>query len=102
MLAALVKLAGKVYERDDRVAGPITLYLGAVEEMGEVAEALLLTECKDFQVGRRKQIRLENGEQIFEGVAVEIGDVITYLLMLCHVLGIEPELKHLHIEKGKK
>jgi len=75
-----------------------TLLLGAMEEMGELAQAILLTECEDFKPSAKKMPLIwadarDPGRRI---VAHEVGDCITYLLALCNRLGIEPYFKWLH------
>jgi len=64
---------------------PQTLVLGAMTELGELAQAILLTECGDFKPSSKKL-----GRSDLRDVAHEVGDVITYLLGLCNELGIEP------------
>jgi len=73
-------------ERGYTKASVQTLVLGAVGEMGELAEAVLLSQCHDFKPSPRKQA-LQIGRQ---DIAREVGDCITYLLALCNALGIEP------------
>jgi len=63
-----------------------TLVLGAVGEMGELAEAILLSQCPDFKPSLRKQALQVDRQDI----AREVGDCITYLLGLCNALDIEP------------
>lgn len=65
--------------------GPRTLVLDAMAELGELAQAILLTECVDFKPTPKKL-----GRDDLTDVAHEVGDVITYLLGLCNKLGIEP------------
>ena len=74
------------------VAGPQTLLMGAMEELGELAMALLLTECDDFIPSPRK---LSPEWADARDPAREVGDTITYLLHLCNALEIEPTFKWL-------
>jgi len=84
-LADLQEKVKILHQERGYIASPQTLTLGAVEEMGELAQAILLTVCDDFRPTKRKL-----GRNDLMSVAHEIGDVITYLLGLCVVLGIEP------------
>jgi len=91
-LRKLQMLAQEEFERRGFDAGPQTLVLGAMEELGELAMALLLTECDDFQPSKKK---LSPEWADARDPAREVGDCITYLLALCNRLGIEPEFKWL-------
>jgi len=71
-------------------AGATTLALGAAEEVGEVAQAVLITATPDF-IPSKKKLSPEWSD--CRDVASEVGDCITYLLALCNVLGIEPKFK---------
>lgn len=73
-------------------AGVQTLLLGAMEELGELAQAILLTECEDFKPYGKKMASHWVDAQ---NPALEVGDCITYLLALCNCLGIEPHFKWL-------
>jgi NTP pyrophosphatase (non-canonical NTP hydrolase) len=84
-LIDLQKQIGILHQERGYTAGPQTLTLGAMEEMGELAQAILLTECADFKPSQKKLGRTD-----LVDVAHEIGDIITYLLGLCNALGIEP------------
>ena len=65
-----------------------TLMIGLMEEVGELAQAILLTgHCPDYLVSDRKK---GDGWDHAKHPDWEIGDVITYLLALCNALGIEP------------
>jgi len=82
----------QVYDGRGYDASPQTLVLGLMEEVGELAQTILLTECDDFQASRQKQQReLERDKD----VASEVGDVITYALALCNRLSITPRFKFL-------
>lgn len=67
-----------------------TLALGAMEELGELAMALLLTECDDFKPSAKK---MSPEWADARDPAREVGDTITYLLALCNSLDIEPKFK---------
>jgi len=72
------------------IAGPQTLLLGATEELGELARAILLTECADYIPSPRKRSEEWAHDR---DPAREVGDIITYLLHLCNALGIEPHFQ---------
>lgn len=86
----LQRRVGQMYERRGYNASPQTLCLGAMEELGELAMALLLTECDDF-IPSAKKLTPEWADT--RNPAREIGDCITYLLALCNRLGIRPQFK---------
>lgn len=71
-------------------AAASTLALGVCEEAGEVAAAILITECGDFKPSSKK---LSPEWADVRDVASEVGDCITYLLALCNKLEIEPKFK---------
>ena len=79
-------------ERGYDEAGVQTLLLGAMEKLGELAQAILLTECKDFNPSAKK---ISPSWADARDPAREVGDCITYLLALCNRLGIEPYFKWL-------
>jgi len=90
---SLIYLQGeiaKLYKLRGYNAGPQTLLIGAMEELGELAEAILLTECEDFKPSAKK---LSPEYADARDPAHEVGDCITYLLGLCNVLGIEPHFE---------
>lgn len=91
MLALQTKVAD-LYQQRSYTAGPQTLLLGAMEELGELAEAILLTQASDFKPFGKKLSPAYIGEC---NPALEIGDCITYLLALCNSLGISPYFKWL-------
>ena len=62
-----------------------TLMLGVVEEVGELAKALLVYHCDDYVL--REGCDAED----YDGVAHEVGDIIVYLMGLCNALDIQPE-----------
>lgn len=66
---------------------PQTLVIGLMEEVGELATAILLTECQDF-------VPSDHKTEADKDVASEVGDCIVYLLALCNELGIKPVFKH--------
>jgi len=84
MLRELQCSVQQLYAERGYDAGVQTLLLGAMEELGELAQAILITECEDFQPMPRKP-SLDHSN-----TAHEVGDCITYLLALCNRLGIEP------------
>lgn len=76
-------------------ASPQTLMLGLMEEVGELSQAILLTQCEDFKPSRHK-LRGEIGDiEKHKDLAAEVGDVLTYLIALCNALDIDPKLKPL-------
>jgi len=93
----LQEFIAKWYESKGYKAGPTTLALGAVEEIGELSEAILLTQCADFQCSNHKRKLIET-DLVRINVAAEVGDVLIYLLALCNSLGIRPYLKCLSAE----
>ena len=93
MVDEIERLQGEIsllYQERDYVAGPTTLLLGAMEELGELAMALLLTECDDFKPPNKK---LSPEWASARDPAREIGDTITYLLALANSLNIAPYFK---------
>ena len=90
MINDLQRECAAMYDKRGYIAGPRTLLLGAMEELGELAMAVLLTECDDFIPSPRK---LSPEWADARDPAREVGDTITYLLHLCNVLGIEPHFK---------
>lgn len=86
----LQKQAASMYEARGFKAGAPTLALGIAEEAGEVARAVLINNCNDFFPSPSKLgPEWESGRD----TARQVGDLITYALALCHVLGIEPTFK---------
>lgn len=79
-----------LYRQRGYDALPQTLVLGAVEELGELAMAVLLTECPDFKPSSKK-LSLKWSDA--RDPAREVGDTITYLLAFCNALGIVPHFK---------
>lgn len=76
-------------ERGFNNQSPQTLVLGAMEELGELAKAILLTECDDYRPSLKKLSSIQSKDH---SPAQEIGDTITYLLCLCNCLEIFPFL----------
>ena len=72
-----------------------TLALGLMEEVGELAQAILLTECDDFKPSRHKQDGLLGDIERHKDVALEVGDILIYLAAICNVLDIHPKVKRL-------
>jgi NTP pyrophosphatase (non-canonical NTP hydrolase) len=70
--------------------------MGVVEEVGELSEALLITQIDDYIVSPHKlgQFFQSEAEEKLH-IAEEVGDVMTYLFHICNLIGIEPKLKHL-------
>ena len=91
-VADLQAKCAKMYAERGYIAGPQTLLMGAMEELGELSMALLLTCTDDFIPSARK---LGPEWADARDPAREVGDIITYLLHLCNVLGIEPTFKWL-------
>ena len=93
----LQEFIAKWYATRGYDAGPSTLMLGLMEEVGELAEAILLTQCPDFHCSRHKAESIKSGARRIN-VSAEIGDVLLYLMALCNRLGIRPYLKCLAAE----
>jgi len=87
----------KLYEDRGYAAGPQTLCLGAMEELGELAMALLLTVTPDFKPSPRK---LTPEWTLARDPARHVGDCITYLLALCNKLNIVPTFKWRKMERS--
>ncbi len=83
----------KLYNERGYHASPQTLVLGTMEELGELAEAILLTECNDFVPSPKKLFNTYD-------LAHEIGDIIIYLLALCNVLEIKPTFEWMDEHAG--
>ena len=82
----------ELYSKRGYYASVQTLLLGAMEELGELAQAILLTECDDFVLKPdSKKLTAEWADA--RDPAREVGDCITYLLAICNVLGIKPYFK---------
>lgn len=91
----LQKEVKDLYRLQHYHAGPRTLCLGAMEELGELAQAILLSaETKDFVPSKRKRMVVDQMPELLK-VAEEVGDIITYLLALCNTLHIRPYFKRL-------
>jgi len=90
----LQEFVAKWYASKGYNAGAVTLMLGVMEEVGELAEAILLTQVPDFQCSPHKQLGIDSGERRIN-VSGEVGDVIIYLMALCNSLGIRPYIKGL-------
>lgn len=89
----LTKLQAKVhriYRQRGYAETVSTLCLGVTEEVGELAEAVLVSSCPDY-VPSTKKIAKWKDLNIEEHIACEIGDIIIYLLAICCALGIEPK-----------
>jgi len=91
-LSELQKQIAELYKKRGYSAKPQTLVLGATEELGELAQAVLLTMCEDFKPSKRKQREWPTAFSL-DRPAYEVGDIITYLLALCNSLDIEPRFK---------
>lgn len=76
----------RLYKEQGYSTNVSTLMLGAMEELGELAQAVLLTECDDYVPSKSK----EETE-----LAREIGDIITYLLAICNSMGTSPRFSWL-------
>lgn len=94
-IEGLQQKVAELYSQKGYNASPQTLVLGIMEELGELAMAILLTECDDFKPSSRKLYL--NGQM--HSPAREIGDCITCLLALCNELGIVPYFKWLDGEE---
>jgi NTP pyrophosphatase (non-canonical NTP hydrolase) len=90
LMSVLQYEINKLYLERGYNSSPQTLFLGATEELGELAMALLLTECSDFKPSPKK---MSPEWADARDPAREIGDLITYLLALCNKLGIAPHFK---------
>ena len=62
-----------------------TLVLGLAEEVGELAQAVLLTQCTDYTPSAHKVELIKDMD-----ISHEVGDCITYLMGICNVLDIQP------------
>ena len=87
----LIEAVERAIESHGWHASPRTLMLGAMEEMGELAQAINMLYSPDFIASPGKHL---------PNVAHEVGDVITYLLHLSIVLGVKPVFGHLDYEVG--
>ena len=90
------KRISDLYREREYIAGPQTLVLGAMEELGELAMAILLTQSPDFKPSTRKMTPEWADAR---DPAREIGDCITYLLALANKLGVKPKFKWLSKEQ---
>ena len=81
-----VEIAHWYTEQGYDKASPQTLTLGALEELGELSEAILTLLSDDFRPSPRKQAK----DICLHNIAREVGDCITYLLALCNQLDTEP------------
>lgn len=95
MIEALQKAVDELYKTRGYSASPQTLCLGAMEELGELAMALLLTCTEDFKPSPKK---LSPEWADARDPAHEVGDCITYLLALCNQLGVSPKFEWLKDE----
>jgi len=81
----------QLWKQEGWCAGPQTLVLGSLEKLGELAAEILVTECFDFTPSHHKP----NVQECRDNIPYEIGDILTYLMELCYVLGIRPKFKWL-------
>jgi NTP pyrophosphatase (non-canonical NTP hydrolase) len=81
----------RFYQRKGYNSSSQTLMLGLMEEVGELAQAILLTECDDFKPSRHKMAGDLGDIQKHKDVAAEVADVFIYALALCNRLGIKPK-----------
>jgi len=95
-IEGLQQKVAEFYSQRGYDASPQTLVLGALEELGELAMAILLTVTDDFKPSPRK---LSSEWADARDPAREIGDCITYLLALCNKLDIVPYFKWLDREE---
>lgn len=91
-LGSIQAACAKLWATKSYTALPPTLALGIAEEAGEIAQAVLLTQCPDFKPSPRK---LTPEAADLRDVAGEIGDLFVYALHLCNQLGIEPRFDKL-------
>lgn len=91
-LRQLMDACEGLWERKGYTALPPTLALGIAEEAGEIAQAVLITQCPDYKPSPRK-LTPEFADA--RDVAGEVGDLIVYALHLCNRLGIEPRFDKL-------
>lgn len=87
---AIKKLQDKVaevyYARGYTKASVQTLLVGVMEEVGELAQTVLVHHTMDYTLSPRKAALVPN-----DNVAHEVGDIIVYLLAICNKLYITPE-----------
>ena len=81
----LQRAASAYYLYKGFTAGPATLALGAMEELGEIAQALLLTTQSDYKLNQNSH-KLDALDEMTD-TPMEIGDCLTYLLHLANALG---------------
>lgn len=79
-----------VYNNRNYSESVSTLCIGVMEEVGELAEAVLMACCADYIPSAKKVAKWRN-VHFKEHIACEVGDVIIYLLAICNVVGIEPQ-----------
>ena len=83
-LAELQRLVASEHDCHGWNASAKTLMLGVVEEVGELAKAMLVYHTNDYCIPYGKVLA------DYDDAPHEIGDIIVYLMGLCNVLGIEP------------
>jgi len=81
------KVAEVYYAMGYTQASVQTLMLGVVEEVGELAQTVLVHHTMDYIVSPHKATLVPD-----DCVAHEIGDIIIYLLAICNKLHITPEI----------
>jgi NTP pyrophosphatase (non-canonical NTP hydrolase) len=84
----LQSLVAALHVERGYTSSPQTLLIGALEELGEVAQIILATLTSDYTASDRKL----SPEWVNDhDLASEIGDVLTYLYGLCYVLDLHPK-----------
>ena len=97
-LMELQKAVDDFYKKKGFICGVTTLALGLSEEVGELAEAILVLYTPDYiSIGKKSTIEFRKELDI----ASEIGDCMTYLLSICNKLGISPKFNWHEAEQEK-
>lgn len=95
----LLVMAEMYYSEKGFVAGVPTLALGAMEELGEVAQAVLLSEhVTDFRMSEHKKDVVDKINRIGD----ESGDLLLYVLSLCNKAKVVPRMKWQQPEDAKE
>lgn len=89
-LEALQDKVFEIYRQRGYSETVSTLCLGVTEEVGELAEAVLMSQCIDFVASPKKLAKYKN-VNFRHHIACEIGDIIIYLLAICCALNVEPK-----------
>ena len=81
ILAELQVRISRRYKRRAFTAGPTTCFIGLVEELGEIAEVMLLNRSDYRAVAGKREME-------HDGLGHEVGDLIVYALSLCNTSGV--------------